>query len=166
MALRHGFTIFFLLFLGLLVTPAVASEDSLIAPHAASESGHAVAPHKSEEEQENDIWKTDAVTGAKTDTINAGKLFGKIIEHLWDSYELHIIGTRIPLPILFTDAFGFHFFSGPEELEHSEVYRFRESHVYAEEKGKVLFGCVNPWERLDGKPMGFTLDLSLSANRF
>ena len=107
-----------------------------------------------------------AVTGKKTDTIDAGKLFGKIIKHLEDTYELHFISVKIPLPIIFTDAFGFHFFPSVEKLSESGVYKLRDIDKYEEQKKAKLFGFVTPWERVDGKEMGFTLDLSITANRF
>jgi F-type H+-transporting ATPase subunit a len=160
MTLPHRLTGFFL-FLFLLASPALASDEPTAPAEPSKSEVKSSAPQKSEEELENDIWKSD-----KKDTIDAGKLFGKIIEHLWDTYELHLIGSKIPLPIMFTDAFGFHFFSGPEKLEESGVYRFKDPEKYGKEKGKVLFAFVNPWERVDGKEMGFTLDLSLTANRF
>jgi ATP synthase subunit 6 len=159
MTFRHRLTSFFLL-LGLLASPALASDEPS-KPAEPSASQVTLPSQKSESERENDIWKGD-----KKDTIDAGKLFGKIIQHLWDTYEVHLIGTTIPLPILFTDATGFHFFSSAEKLEESGVYKFKEPAKYEEEKGKVLFAFVNPWERIDGKNMGFTLDLSLTANRF
>src|SRR5205807_948882 len=102
------------------------------------------APQKTEEERVNDIWRNE-----RKDTIDAGKLFGKIIQHLEDTYELHFISVRIPLPIIFTDAFGFHFFSSLEKLEASGVYKLREPEKYDDLKKKKLFGFVTPWERAD-----------------
>ncbi len=161
MTLRRRVTIFFL-FVVLLAGPAIASEES---PKDSSASGTPVVKETkspmSEEEQENDIWKNE-----KKDTIDAGKLFGKIIKHLEDTYELHFISVKIPLPILFTDASGFHFFSSLEKLVESGVYKLRDPEKYEEQKKKALFGFITPWERVDGKEAGFTLDLSMTANRF
>jgi F-type H+-transporting ATPase subunit a len=165
MTFRRGFTSFFLL-LGLLATPAFASEDSAKTPVSSESSLKATAPHKTEEEEENDIWKDNAVTGAKTDTIDAGKLFGKIISHLDDAYELHFFSAHIPLPIIFTDSHGFHFFAGMERLQESGVYRLKDPDKYEEQKKKSQFLWTSPWERVDGADMGFTLDLSMTAKRF
>jgi ATP synthase subunit 6 len=159
MTFRHrllGLLIFLIL-----ASPVLASEEASPAKFSDSAKLSTSVPQKTEEERENDIWKSE-----KKDTIDAGKLFGKIIQHLWDTYEIHLIGTTIPLPIIFNDAFGFHFYSSIEKLEESGVYKFKSPEKYGEEKGKVLFAFVNPWERVDGKNMGFTLDLSLTANRF
>src|SRR5258708_3887435 len=121
MTLRHRLLGLFLFLL--YSSPVLASEESSPAqfPDSAKTGLSASAPQKTEEERENDIWKN-----GKKDTIDAGKLFGKIIQHLWDTYEIHLIGTTIPLPIIFTDAYGFHFFSSVEKLEESGVYRFKD----------------------------------------
>jgi len=158
MTLRHRF-LGLLLFL-FFASPVLASEESSPVKTSDSAKVESAAP-KSEEERENDIWKNE-----NKKEIDAGKLFGKIIEHLWDSYELHLIGTKIALPIIFTDSHGFHFYSSAEKLEESGEYRFKDPAKYEEEKNKALFNFINPWERVDGQPMGFALDLSLSANRF
>src|SRR5438876_493954 len=98
MTLRRLFTSLFLL-LGLLCSPAMASEDSAKNPAPpGSDIKSSAASTQSEEERENDIWKNE-----KKDTIDAGKLFGKIIKHLEDTYELHFISVKIPLPVIFTD---------------------------------------------------------------
>src|SRR5947209_19400405 len=104
----------------LLALPVLASEESSPSKFPDSSKTEASAPAKSEEERENDIWRD----GHKKE-IDAGKLFGKIIQHLWDTYEIHLVGTKISLPIMFTDAFGFHFYSSIEALEHSAVHRFK-----------------------------------------
>lgn len=160
MTLRPRITSLFLL-IGLLWSPAMASEESAKSPQSPASEVKPPAVQRSEEEQENDIWKNE-----KKDTIDAGKLFGKIIKHLEDTYELHFISVKIPLPIIFTDAFGFHFYSSLEKLARSGDYKLRESEKYEEQKKAKLFGFVTPWERVDGKDMGFTLDLSITANRF
>jgi len=162
MTLRRRVTIFFL-FVVLLAGPAIASEESSkdsAAGNASVLKEEKKAP-KTEEEEENDIWKNE-----KKDTIDAGKLFGKIIKHLEDTYELHFISVKVPLPIIFTDNAGFHFYPSLEKLAESGVYKLRDLDKYEELKKKALFGFVTPWERADGKDAGFTLDLSVTANRF
>ncbi|MDP4221052.1 MAG: F0F1 ATP synthase subunit A [Bacteroidota bacterium] len=158
MSLRCRFTSLLFLF-GLLASPAMAGEEPSKPAEPAKTEVKAEAPKQSEEERENDIWKTE-----RKDTIDAGKLFGKIIGHLADTYELHLISVKIPLPILFIDGFGMHFFSSMEKLEESGTYKLRDPDKYAE-LTKVPFGFTTPWERVDGKPLGFTLDLSMTANR-
>ncbi|MEI8133903.1 MAG: F0F1 ATP synthase subunit A [bacterium] len=159
MTLRHFLASVFLV-LGFFVSPVLASDEPSKTPASASEI-KSTAPEKSEEGRENDIWKSE-----RKDTIDAGKLFGKIIQHLEDTYELHFISVKVPLPILFNDGFGFHYFSSLENLEASADYKLRDPVKYDEQKKAKLFGFVTPWERRDGKETGFTLDLSVTANRF
>jgi ATP synthase subunit 6 len=159
MTLRRLFASLFLLS-GLLCSPVMAIEEPAKSTDSSKSEIKPAAAEKSEEERENDIWKNE-----KKDTIDAGKLFGKIIKHLEDTYELHFISVKIPLPIIFTDAFGFHFFSSLERLSESPDYKLRDIDKYEEQKKAKLFGFVTPWERADGKDMGFTLDLSMTANR-
>lgn len=160
MQLRHWFTSVFLLF-GLLASPVLASEDSTIIESSHETEVKPEHPRMTEEQEENDIWKSE-----RKDTIDAGKLFSKIIKHLDDTYELHFISAHVPLPVIFTDAFGFHFFTGMYALEESGVYKLKDPEKYEEQRKKSQFLWTAPWERVDGKEMGFTLDLSMTANRF
>jgi ATP synthase subunit 6 len=160
MTLRHRFTSFFL-FMMLLASPVMASEESSKDSISTKSEVKETTSVRTEEQEENDIWKSE-----RKDTIDAGKLFGKIIKHLEDTYELHFISAKIPLPIIFIDGFGFHFYPSLEHLHESGVYKLRDPEKYDEQKKKKLFGFVTPWERVDGNEAGFTLDLSVTANRF
>jgi F-type H+-transporting ATPase subunit a len=156
----------FLFVLGFLVAPLWASEES--SPHAkentatheaaSHEGGHG---HKALRHDANDIYKEG------TREPDAGKLFNNLKDHATeDTYELHVAGAHVALPIIFTDDHGFHFYSGIDALDESGEYRLKNAEQYAKERSKSQFFWVAPWERVDGSPMGFTLDLSLTGKRF
>ncbi len=79
-----------------------------------------------------------------------GGVFVELLDHLADSHELHFdpIG-HVPLPYIFWDADGSHFFASEKSLESSGAY---EAGVH----GKAV--------RKDGKPL--TFDMSITANVF
>lgn len=129
------------------------------------------APHEGGAHDENDIYVKDSSGMIVTDAsggkkVNAGKLFNNILHHLEDTYELHIVKAHIGLPVMFTDNHGFHFFTSMHSLEESGEYKLKDLHQYEQQRKKSQFFWTSPWERVDGADMGFTLDLSLTANRF
>jgi F-type H+-transporting ATPase subunit a len=94
-------------------------------------------------------------TVAKTESTAAGApkeggVFVELLDHLADSHELHFdpIG-HVPLPYLFWDGDGFHFFGGEKSLVASGKY---ETGLH----GKAI--------RKDEKPISF--DMSITANVF
>jgi ATP synthase subunit 6 len=167
MKLRRQIASVFLL-LGLLASPVMANDEP--AKNSPMASGM-VKPETSKEPDENDIYLKDSTGKPLTDAtggkkVDAGKLFNNILKHSEDAYELHLISVHVELPVMFTDAFGFHFFTGMDKLEESGVYKLKNPDKYEDQKAKSQFLWVSPWERVDGKEMGFTLDLSITANRF
>ncbi len=152
-----------------------ANADSTAAPHAidTSHTVHSEADSHGESSAHdpNDIYQKNSDGSYKLDEsgnkkVDAGKLFNNILHHLEDTYELHIISAHIGLPVMFTDAHGFHFYPNMHSLEESGEYRLKDLHKYEAERKKSQFFWVSPWERVDGADMGFTLDLSITANRF
>ena len=174
MILGRRLIVFFLL--GFFALPALASDDSSshaipteTAAHTTSEHG---GHHKALVHDANDIFKKTSdgerdSLGADGNRIpDAGKLFNALKDHATeDTYELHIVSAHVPLPIMFTDNNGFHFFLGLEVLEESGEYRLKDAEQFKHERIKSQFLWVCPWERVDGKPMGFTLDLSITGKR-
>lgn len=170
----------FLFLLSFFALTLKASDDK---PHAivnnasdnAHTSGHSAAPHgeaehKSGGHDENDIFVKDSTGNIVKDEsggnkVDAGKLFNNILHHLEDTYELHFMKAHVGLPVIFTDNHGFHFFSTMHALEESGEYKLKDLHQYEEQRKKSQFFWTSPWERVDGSDMGFTLDLSLTANR-
>lgn len=171
----------FLFLLSFFALTLKASDDK---PHAivnttskdAHTSGHSEAPatndakHESGAHDENDIFVKDSTGTVVTDEsggkkVDAGKLFNNILHHLEDTYELHFMKAHIGLPVMFTDNHGFHFFGTMHSLEESGEYKLKNLHEYEQERKKSQFFWTSPWERVDGADMGFTLDLSLTANR-
>ncbi len=171
----------FLFLLSFFALTLKASDDK---PHAivnttskdAHTSGHSEAPatsdakHESGAHDENDIFVKDSTGTVVTDEsggkkVDAGKLFNNILHHLEDTYELHFMKAHIGLPVMFTDNHGFHFFGSMHSLEESGEYKLKNLHEYEQQRKKSQFFWTSPWERVDGADMGFTLDLSLTANR-
>ena len=134
--------------------PATGSASSTEASATSKESGK----EPTEEEHEADIF-----TNGKPD---AQKIFGLVLEHLHDTYELHFFSAKVPLPIIFIDAQGFHFFATIDALEHSGEYTVKGMHQLEEEKKAAQFFKVAPFKRVDGKPMGTFWDFSITANVF
>ncbi len=120
----------------------------------------AIEKKQSEEEYENDIYKSTR------DSVDAGKLFNRVLEHLNDTYELHFVTAHVPLPIMFFDATGFHYFFGLHALEHSGEYTIKTRQEIEEEKKAAQFFKVSPFKRVDGKAMGSFWDFSITANVF
>ena len=167
----------FLVVMGFLASPLWASEES--SPHAKEDTSHHEATvhegaasgeehgghhgsHKALRHDANDIYKEGSTTEP-----DAGKLFNNLKDHATeDTYELHIVSSHVPLPIMFTDDHGFHFFGSIDALDESGEYRLKDAGQYAKERSKSQFFWVAPWERVDGKPAGFTLDLSITGKRF
>lgn len=171
----------FLFLLSFFALTLKASDDK---PHAivnttskdANTSGHSEAPaskdakHESGAHDENDIFVKDSTGTVVTDEsggkkVDAGKLFNNILHHLEDTYELHFMKAHIGLPVMFTDNHGFHFFGSMHSLEESGEYKLKNLHEYEQQRKKSQFFWTSPWERVDRADMGFTLDLSLTANR-
>lgn len=150
---------------------AIATTDSTNAHTSGhSEAPHSEAKHESGAHDENDIFVKDATGNIVKDEsggnkVDAGKLFNNILHHLEDTYELHFMKAHVGLPVMFTDSHGFHFFSSMHALEESGEYKLKDLHHYEEQRKKSQFFWTSPWERVDGADMGFTLDLSLTANR-
>src|SRR5579883_2935090 len=86
------------------------------------------APEKEQTEEEHEA---DIFTNGKPD---AQKIFGLVLEHLHDTYELHVFSAKIPLPIMFKDDQGFHFYPSLDALEHSCEYSIKGLHELEEEK--------------------------------
>ncbi|HYM19692.1 MAG TPA: F0F1 ATP synthase subunit A [Candidatus Kapabacteria bacterium] len=138
-------------------TPTV-SEQNAPATGSASAENTSSPKEQTEDEHEKDIF-----TAGKPD---AQKIFGLVLEHLRDTYELHFFSAKIPLPIIFIDAQGFHFFASLDALEHSGEYTIKGLHEIEDQKKASQFLKVTPFKRVDGKPMGTFWDFSITANVF
>ncbi len=136
-------------------TPATGEASATSEPKAEGE--HA-EKEMTEEEHEADIF-----TNGKPD---AQKIFGLVLEHLHDTYELHFFSAKVPLPIMFVDSHGFHFFASLDALEHSGEYKVKGMHELEEETKKAQFFKVSPFKRIDNAPMGTFWDFSITANVF
>src|SRR5947207_10240786 len=77
-----------------------------------------------------------------------GNLFDELLSHVGDHHELDLVVTEVPLPYLFWDDAGFHYFSSTE--------RVHEAGYTTSHNGKVL--------SKGGKPIGF--DMSITTNVF
>ncbi|MBS1904003.1 MAG: F0F1 ATP synthase subunit A [Bacteroidetes bacterium] len=141
---------------------AVSTEQHPAAVTAA-EGPKAEATATPEKEQTEEEHEADIFTNGKPD---AQKIFGLVLEHLHDTYELHFFSAKVPLPILFKDDQGFHFFPSLEALEHSGEYEVKGLHALEEEKKLSQFFKVAPFKRVDGKQMGTFWDFSITANVF
>jgi F-type H+-transporting ATPase subunit a len=153
-----------------------ATENTTTEAHSSKhkDAGHEANAHGEEHKggahDENDIYVKDSTGNiikdeSGTRKVDAGKLFNNILHHLEDTYELHFMKAHVGLPVMFTDDHGFHFFSSMHALEESGEYKLKNLHKYEEQRKKSQFFWTSPWERVDGGDMGFTLDLSLTANR-
>lgn len=142
-------------------SPATGNASSTSQPTAEPAAGsktETAVKEQTEEEHEADIF-----SNGKPD---AQKIFGLVLEHLHDTYELHFVTVKVPLPIMFYDAQGFHFFGSLDALEHSGEYTIKGLHELEEEKKASQFMKVNPFKRVDGKPTGMMWDFSITANVF
>lgn len=165
------FATFSLAFLLLLGGRVVADEhqaqhpaDSSMAPVAGEKpsSAHEAKSYRErEEEHENDIAGEDGKPNMK-------KVINHVLDHIADDYELHIFDIHIPLPIMFVDNFGFHFYGSIDALEASTVYTFKTKDEVEEEQKSSQFVRVWRFKRVDGQPMGSSLfgDFSFTANLF
>lgn len=149
-----------------------ATETTTKEAHTSEHSAapHGEAKHESAAHDENDIFVKDSAGNIVKDEsggnkVDAGKLFNNILHHLEDTYELHFMKAHVGLPVMFTDDHGFHAYGSMHALEESGEYKLKNLHQYEEQRKKSQFFWTSPWERVDGADMGFTLDLSLTANR-
>jgi ATP synthase subunit 6 len=137
-------------------TPATGGASA----HETHEAHEAKGYREREEEHENDIRNHD--------TISMQKVIGHVLEHIADDYELHFLGAKVPLPIMFLDNFGFHFFPSIDALESSKEYIFKSTEEVETEQKLSQFVRVWRFKRVDGQPMGssFFGDFSFTANLF
>lgn len=163
---------------GLLVSPLWASEESNThaitesTTHESSKGSEHEGAHKALMHDPNDIYKKtrdgsrDSIAPDGGKIPDAGKLFNNLKEHgTEDTYELSIVSAQVPLPVIFADNSGFHFYPSLHALDASGEYRLKNAEEYAKQRSKSQFFWVAPWERVDGAPAGFTLDLSLTGKR-
>jgi F-type H+-transporting ATPase subunit a len=171
----------------LLAAPSWASDES--APHATDssvkgESSHSEASageHRGNAEEESNALfsegqyyfkKTsdgsrDSIGADGKKIVDAGPLFNNLKNHATeDTYDLHLGWVHVPLPIMFFDDFGFHLFAGSEGVTRSGEYKGKSIEKWEGERSKSQFFWVAPWERVDGKPTGTTIDLSITGKRF
>ena len=146
-------------------TPATETHS---APATGEASATATEEHKAEgehaeKEMTEEEHEADIFTNGKPD---AQKIFGLVLEHLHDTYELHFFSAKVPLPIMFLDDHGFHFFASLHALEESGEYREKGMHELDEETKKAQFFKVSPFKRVDNAPMGTFWDFSITANVF
>lgn len=139
-------------------TPATGNTVSAESTSTAPVTQATTEVNQTEEEHEADIF-----TEGKPD---AKKIFGLVLEHLHDSYELHGVGFSVPLPIMFADAQGFHFFPSLEALLHSGEFTLKNRVALEEEQKKANFMKVSPFKRVDGRDTGTMWDFSITANVF